>query len=117
MIFNIVYHTPDAVTATPEAADASSNSDGLSIEVQMAWGGSSTYNFQVQHGFFCVRIVDIKGFRYEWACLASPVLVLRFNAFGSYELITDGKFIVVWMQAAPELISLSPGGVDANRLP
>lgn len=48
MIFNIVYHTPDTVTRTPEADADGSNGNGLSIEVQMAWGGSSTYNFQVR---------------------------------------------------------------------
>lgn len=49
MIFNIVYHTPDTVTTipTPDGEEAGSNGDGISIEVQMAWGGSSTYNFQV----------------------------------------------------------------------
>lgn len=47
MIFNIVYHTPDTIVRTPEADADGSNGDGLSIEVQMAWGGSSTYNFQV----------------------------------------------------------------------
>eukprot|EP00903_Cladosiphon_okamuranus_P008054 g7768.t1 len=46
MIFNIVYHTPDTIIRTPEADAEGSNGDGLSIEVQMAWGGSSTYNFQ-----------------------------------------------------------------------
>lgn len=58
MIFNIVYHTPDTVVKTPEEDQAGSNGDGLSIEVQMAWGGSSTYNFQVQEGIFC--LVDIR---------------------------------------------------------
>lgn len=48
MIFNIVYHTPDTITRTPEADADGSNGNGLSIEVQMAWGGSSTYNFQVR---------------------------------------------------------------------
>lgn len=47
MIFNIVYHTSNTDTRTPEDDEAGSNGDGLSIEVQMAWGGSSTYNFQV----------------------------------------------------------------------
>eukprot|EP00752_Nemacystus_decipiens_P001840 g1774.t1 len=46
MIFNIVYHTPDTIVRTPEADADGSNGNGLSIEVQMAWGGSSTYNFQ-----------------------------------------------------------------------
>lgn len=46
MIFNIVYHTPDTITRTEED-EAGTHGDGLSIEVQMAWGGSSTYNFQV----------------------------------------------------------------------
>lgn len=50
MIFNIVYHTPDTITRTPEADADGSNGDGLSVEVQMAWGGSSTYNFQVMLG-------------------------------------------------------------------
>lgn len=47
MIFNIVYHTPDTMTRTPEADAEGFNGNGLSIEVQMAWGGSSIYNFQV----------------------------------------------------------------------
>ncbi|CAM9212486.1 unnamed protein product, partial [Ectocarpus sp. 12 AP-2014] len=46
MIFNIVYHTPDTVPSTPEEGEEGSHGHGLSIEVQMAWGGSSTYNFQ-----------------------------------------------------------------------
>lgn len=47
MIFNIVYHTSDTNTGTADENEAGSNGDGLSIEVQMAWGGSSTYSFQV----------------------------------------------------------------------
>lgn len=47
MIFNIVYHTPETI-----GEDTVSNGDGISIEVQMAWGGSSTYNFQVRHDWW-----------------------------------------------------------------
>lgn len=51
MIFNIVYHTPGAAENVPEGqqgANGSGNGSGLSIEVQMAWGGSSIYTFQVR---------------------------------------------------------------------
>ena len=44
MIFNIVYHTPgDGVSAS----EGDIEDCGLNIEVQMAWGGSSTYTFVV----------------------------------------------------------------------
>ena len=67
MIFNIVYHTPDTITRTPEADADGSNGNGLSVEVQMAWGGSSTYNFQVSNGrtsmplCVCVVLRSIRG--------------------------------------------------------
>lgn len=56
MIFNIVYHTPDTITRTPEIDESGSNGNGISIEVQMAWGGSSTYNFQVSALSSCVLV-------------------------------------------------------------
>lgn len=56
MIFNIVYHTPDTVANASEEGEEGSQGDGLSIEVQMAWGGSSTYNFQVHWCSFFLRV-------------------------------------------------------------
>lgn len=44
MIFNIVYHTPGAAGSVPEEG---AGDGGVSIEVQMAWGGASIYTFQV----------------------------------------------------------------------
>lgn len=44
MIFNIVYHP----MGTSVNEDNKNVDQGLSIEVQMAWGGSSTYTFLVR---------------------------------------------------------------------
>lgn len=44
MIFNIVYHTSGAAGSVPEGGVGDG---GVSVEVQMAWGGSSIYTFQV----------------------------------------------------------------------
>lgn len=48
MIFNIVYHAPGAAVSAAGEGSAE-GAGGLSIEVQMAWGGSSTYTFQARY--------------------------------------------------------------------
>lgn len=45
VIFNVVYHTPGTASSMP--AEAVESSD-VSMEIQMAWGGSATYTFQVR---------------------------------------------------------------------
>ncbi len=76
MIFNIVYHTPDTITRTREIDEAGSNGNGLSIEVQMAWGGSSTYNFQVSSRASCVLFYSVEtgAKRGVLACMRASLL-------------------------------------------
>lgn len=95
MIFNIVYHTPGTVPSTPEEGEEDSHGDGLSIEVQMAWGGSSTYNFQVQHSYFCawlgpcswLAVTQEGGKDHELICVC--LVCWRRRLGGSYDVTVE----------------------------
>lgn len=57
-----MYHTPGSAGSMP--ADAKGG-NGNSVEVQMAWGGSSTYTFQVPNSvedvmFGCPRSAGVE---------------------------------------------------------
>lgn len=53
MIFNIVYHP----MGSSVNEDNKNVDQGLSIEVQMAWGGSSTYTFLVRRKYIGFSIL------------------------------------------------------------
>lgn len=55
-IFNVVYHTPGV---SVDVSECPGGSGGSSVEVQMAWGGSSTYTFQVRTPKKIARIANL----------------------------------------------------------
>lgn len=77
MIFNIVYHTPGAAGSVPEGGVGDG---GVSVEVQMAWGGSSIYTFQVK-----VEIASHIGLNLTGTCLGCS-FVSCFVVFFSHTL-------------------------------
>lgn len=68
MIFNIVYHP----MGTSMTEDNKSVDQGLSIEVQMAWGGSSTYTFLVRKKCIGYGIVHFCGVTTR--CISKPLM-------------------------------------------